>query len=113
MKHGAVTQPCSEQAAGWNGWNSHPCRNKGKVERDGKWWCGIHDPVAKDEREAKRGPAKWERDIVARKALHERISLTGIRAGLRAAEEAIDRSLGHGATAAIRAIDPTTVETTP
>ena len=36
-------------------WINH-CHNKGKVERDGKWYCGIHDPVAvkkkRDERNA-------------------------------------------------------------
>lgn len=28
----------------------HKCSRKGTVERDGKWWCGIHDPVAKQKK---------------------------------------------------------------
>ncbi len=31
-----------------------PCPAAGKIERDGKWYCGIHDPVAIAERAAKR-----------------------------------------------------------
>lgn len=31
----------------------HRCQNNGKVERDGKWFCGIHDPVKVAERRAK------------------------------------------------------------
>ncbi len=31
-----------------------PCNRPGKVERDGKWWCGIHDPLARQAKRDKR-----------------------------------------------------------
>lgn len=36
----------------FNNYHYHQCFNKGKVERDGKWFCGIHDPVKIAERDA-------------------------------------------------------------
>lgn len=35
-----------------------PCENKGKVERDGKHYCGVHDPEKRTERSAAR-EQKW------------------------------------------------------
>lgn len=35
------------------GFYGHRCTLKGKVERDGKWFCGRHDPVARKERRAR------------------------------------------------------------
>ena len=37
---------------GLNFLRKHHCRNKGSIERDGKLYCGIHDPVAVDIRRA-------------------------------------------------------------
>lgn len=41
----------------------YPCSKNASVERDGKHYCGIHDPVRKKEREdknrAERSP-KWD-----------------------------------------------------
>lgn len=34
------------------------CSKKAKVERDGKWFCGTHDPIKIAERRSKRD-AKW------------------------------------------------------
>lgn len=46
--------------------SSHPCSATGKVERNGKWYCGRHDPVAiktlYDKREAKRKEENAARD---------------------------------------------------
>ena len=43
-----------EKCAGkiWNGWNNVNCHRRGKVKRDGEWFCGIHDPVKVKERRA-------------------------------------------------------------
>ena len=54
-------QRCSaEVCAGWRSWT---CRHPPKVERNGKSYCGIHDPVRLKERAAKRGPSKFQREI--------------------------------------------------
>lgn len=34
------------------------CPNNAKVERDGKWYCGTHDPVKRKEKQEKRDE-KW------------------------------------------------------
>ena len=37
------------------------CEKNGTVERDGKWYCGQHDPVAIEEKRRKRQDmANWE-----------------------------------------------------
>lgn len=38
----------------WQGFRFLRCGNTVKVERDGKWYCGVHDPVAKKARDEKR-----------------------------------------------------------
>ena len=44
--------------------SSWQCGFAGKVERDGKWYCGKHDPVAIKERDDKRRKQhKREMDI--------------------------------------------------
>ncbi|OHD19770.1 MAG: hypothetical protein A2Y38_22320 [Spirochaetes bacterium GWB1_59_5] len=53
------------------------CHYRAKVERDGKWYCDRHDPVAKAEREAvarariKADWEKWEQEQAAHR-LEER-----------------------------------------
>jgi len=46
------------EASVWNsggfGGRYEPCEYAGKVERDGKWFCGIHDPVKKAEKDKVR-----------------------------------------------------------
>lgn len=36
------------------GFMSHQCKNKGTVDRGGKHYCGIHDPVAQEERRQRK-----------------------------------------------------------
>jgi hypothetical protein len=43
------------------------CSKTGKVERDGKWYCGVHDPETVAARNAKR-TAEFEKDWAVRKA---------------------------------------------
>jgi hypothetical protein len=35
---------------GKGSWRKSQCRHPGKVERDGKWYCGTHDPEARAAR---------------------------------------------------------------
>jgi hypothetical protein len=53
------------------GLRGHPCGRTAKVERDGKWYCGIHDPVAQAKRNvARHERGRWEsdrRDLVYKK----------------------------------------------
>lgn len=43
---------CAKVAKGSDGWRTRyaQCTKPGKVERDGKWYCGQHDPHAKEAR---------------------------------------------------------------
>ena len=38
----------------WSALSFYACGNRAKVERNGKHYCSVHDPVAKKERDAKR-----------------------------------------------------------
>jgi len=49
---------------------SKPCTRAGKVERNGKWYCGQHDPQAKAARRQAQNE-KWEADLRARARLHQ------------------------------------------
>lgn len=52
-------------------WGGHPCGKAAKVERDGHYYCGTHDPVrvvAKDEARRQKWTAKWEAERADRKA---------------------------------------------
>ena len=69
-----MAKKCCEEVFDSLTWRNHPCNNKGKVERDGKWYCGTHDPVAKKERAAKRGPTEWEREMQRRQDQRDRIA---------------------------------------
>ena len=50
----------------WNGagYRNFICGKKGKVQRDGKWYCGRCDPDAVSARRAKT-TAKWPAEIQA------------------------------------------------
>lgn len=56
-------------------WHSHVCGRTGKVQVDGKWFCGTHDPakqVAKKQRwalESVVSNARWEVARVERAAV--------------------------------------------
>ena len=50
---GGVKAQCSKRVY-WDAWHSHPCANKGTVERDGKPYCGVHDPQKVAARQARR-----------------------------------------------------------
>jgi hypothetical protein len=55
-------QRCCAEVNGPGGFNWYPCSNKAKVERDGKHYCNVHDPVRRAER-ASQQKAKWREEI--------------------------------------------------
>lgn len=65
----ADKHPCSvrvypaDHAGGFRG---HMCQKSGKVERDGKWYCGIHDPVAVQAKNA-AAKARFDAEYDARR----------------------------------------------
>lgn len=53
--------------------HNYPCGNNAKVERDDKWYCGIHDP----ERKRKKREAQektWEEESKKREKAFKRRS---------------------------------------
>lgn len=53
------------------GYNSRPCGKPSKIEVDGKHYCGIHNPVAKAEKNAKKQAeqtAKYEASAASQAA---------------------------------------------
>lgn len=47
---------CAKVPKGSDGWRTSykPCTRQGKVERYGKWYCGQHDPQAREDRYQKK-----------------------------------------------------------
>ena len=48
---------CSARIYGQRG-GDYPCQIKAKIERDGKWYCRIHDPAYIKEKKI-----KWQTDF--------------------------------------------------
>jgi uncharacterized Zn finger protein (UPF0148 family) len=66
-----VSEQCCKTS--WQGFHSTPCPRAGKVQRAGKWYCGVHDPDKQAARDAKRQVewARKDRISDARSALHD------------------------------------------
>lgn len=47
----------------WQGWHRYPCGNKASVEREGKFYCKVHDPVRIEEKAKIRDKEVEERRI--------------------------------------------------
>ena len=59
---------CSERISG--GFHSYQCSKSGKIERDGRWYCGTHDPVRiKEKRE--ESARKWSERFRAQRSASE------------------------------------------
>lgn len=46
-----------------SGFTSYVCGNKAKMESEGKYYCGVHDPVrikARDDKKYKEYTEKWD-----------------------------------------------------
>lgn len=51
---------CQKHIYDGGSFRGYSCSRKGKVERNGRWYCNQHDPVAVAERD-KRKNEEWER----------------------------------------------------
>ena len=58
---GWTRETCVETLWPAGAWPGHKCGKKGKVQHEGKWYCGIHSPEAKAKRKAKMDAADAER----------------------------------------------------
>lgn len=71
---------CSERIHS-GGYYQSTCSRNGKVERDGKWYCGQHDPVAVEERRAARS-RRWDEEDARREAVRKEARIRRERADL-------------------------------
>lgn len=62
----------------------HSCTRTGKVERNGKWYCNQHDPVAAAEKWNARHAA-WQSDMIERRRIEAQQAAT-VAEQLRRAE---------------------------
>ena len=62
---GTKRHTCCENVIPTEEWHSHPCGKTAKFERDGKWYCSRHDPVAITEKRAARY-TKWDAEWTIR-----------------------------------------------
>lgn len=51
----------------YGSFHGHQCSNKGVIERNGKLYCTIHDPVRVDKQDKER-QKKWDEIIKQRQA---------------------------------------------
>jgi hypothetical protein len=56
-----MSKECSELVWDSGGWRQSHCMKSATVERDGKWYCGIHDPLKVQERNDKKHQAYLSR----------------------------------------------------
>jgi hypothetical protein len=74
-------EKCSERVMGegqWGAFHTHQCKNKAVVERDGKWYCRIHDPEYVKEKRQKRFAEKDAQQ--KKKEDYFRLSSTAVKA---------------------------------
>lgn len=85
------TPRCEVSVSDGGIWPSfHKCCNKGKVQVDGKWYCGIHDPAKQAERDAKRKAKydaemdKWRKGVRAKACFNELVAVVedGVNRGI-------------------------------
>lgn len=48
----------------------YSCRNPGRMNENGRWWCGVHAPSTKARKDAKVA-ARWDAKAKARDQLNE------------------------------------------
>ncbi len=87
-------------ASRWDTYGKHECPNRSKVERDGKGYCGVHDPVAVKRRidvrvanyraRAEESDERYRR-IFAEHAACQGVATDDLRPGLVAELLAIQR----------------------
>jgi len=73
---------CCKRVLSPSGFVGHRCGKRAKVERNGKFYCGIHDPVAVQAKRDARN-AKWDAQREASERQYER------HARIRAARDAV------------------------
>lgn len=54
--------------------HSWSCQNKAKMEHEGEYYCGVHDPIKKKAREDKQY-AKWDKELKESQKKHDRANL--------------------------------------
>jgi len=65
------SKKCQGRVLGSGGWHSYQCGNKPKVERDGKLYCGVHDPIRlQKKREEKQ--KEWKEEYRKKEAIWDR-----------------------------------------
>lgn len=88
---------CAEIRSG-DGWHSRKeaCGCKASVERDGKWYCRRHDPVAIKEKDNARR-AKWKQELRENiKAQRIKAAAPDMLAALKAALDPLELYHAYG-----------------
>ncbi len=64
-----IKHQCSEKVSSegsWGSFHQHKCQRPATIERDGKWYCKIHDPEYIKEKDKAR-TEEWERKWAIRR----------------------------------------------
>jgi uncharacterized Zn finger protein (UPF0148 family) len=60
-------QPCCASVYKPGAFRALGCNKPAKVERDGKWYCGVHDPKRRKQKDDARR-AKWNHETAVLRA---------------------------------------------
>lgn len=88
-------QLCGGKLRGWG----QSCRRQATVERDGRHYCGTHDPVARKARQEERDTAwraRYDAETRARAAQRERERFNAVVGDLARAAGATTEDLAAG-----------------
>jgi hypothetical protein len=66
-----MSEKCCAEISGGDMWHRPSCTRASKVERGGKFYCAIHDPVRVKEKHEQRATA-WDAKWTAERAERER-----------------------------------------
>lgn len=67
-----MAETCSVRVYSQGSMIGHKCARAAKVDRDGVWYCRQHDPVAIEEKRAKKH-AEWEKQWADKRAAQEEV----------------------------------------
>jgi hypothetical protein len=79
---------CQQQV--WNNYRYYPCDRKAKVEHEDKFYCGIHDPVKRAEKNAVRDAAREVRYEADRKRYAMQSAAPALCEALQACRDYLD-----------------------
>lgn len=69
-----MSEKCCKTVYDASGFHYWPCDKRAKVERKGKWYCGLHDPERAMTKAQVRARENWKREADENEERRRRLS---------------------------------------